>query len=101
MIKIVDLQRRPSMVFAPGSLVFFNACVRVPPSLPEALQLHNDEPAEGGRPPVTPCKRSAERSDARSAAWGSEPLKQREPAAWRANESCSFEFNDRDLFDDG
>ena len=38
------------------------------------------EPAEGGRPPVAPCKRSAERSDARSAAWGWYPPQTMEPA---------------------
>ena len=38
------------------------------------------EPAEGGRPPVAPCKRSAERSDARSAAWGKRPHLTRKPA---------------------
>ena len=46
------------------------------------------EPAEGGRPLVAPCKRSAERSDAWSAAWGNEPHQFREPAERRANERC-------------
>ena len=57
----------------------------------EELQSHNDKPAEGGRPPVTPCKRSAERSDTRSAAWGSEPHPTTKPAERRANEwlTCS------------
>ena len=45
-----------------------------------------NEPAGGGRPPVAPCKRSAERSDARSAAWGWHPSQSREPAERRANE---------------
>ena len=46
------------------------------------------EPAEGGRLSVAPCKWSAERSDARSAAWGWHPPKTKEPAARRANERC-------------
>ena len=44
------------------------------------------EPAEGGRPPVAPCKRRAERSDARRAAWGSEPHHIKKARWRRANE---------------
>ena len=45
------------------------------------------EPAEGRRPSVAPCKRRAERSDARRAAWGCESPLTQEPAGWRANEN--------------
>ena len=43
-------------------------------------------PPNGGRMPVAPCKRSAERSDARSAAWGSEPHQTYKARRRRANE---------------
>ena len=45
----------------------------------------NDEPAGGGGLPAVPCKRRAERSEARRAAWGSESHQFKQPTERRAN----------------